>query len=139
MESDRKQLKKVTLKAIIEHDGRVLFLKDDKTGWELPGGRIEFNEDPEETLKRELEEELGFKNVEIGNVFTVWQASSSKEDTDKQYIGIVYECFTSENEVKLSEEHSQYEWVPISKFDDYPALDVYHNTMKKYFTERRTV
>jgi len=33
-----------------------------KTYWEFPKGKIEENEDIEETVKREIEEETGLKN-----------------------------------------------------------------------------
>lgn len=52
---------KVAQKAIIEKDGKVLISRDvrDVDIWELPGGRLNENEDPKEGLKRELFEELG--------------------------------------------------------------------------------
>jgi 8-oxo-dGTP diphosphatase len=50
--------------ALIDADGRVL-LAERPTGkpmaglWEFPGGKVEANERPEDTLIRELKEELG--------------------------------------------------------------------------------
>lgn len=56
--------------AIIEQDGTVLAAQRSATmtlplKWELPGGKIEAGESPEECLIRELEEELGI-SVFIG-------------------------------------------------------------------------
>ena len=45
--------------------GKFLVLKQDIKGqslWDLPGGKIEYNEDPYFTLKREVKEET---NLEI--------------------------------------------------------------------------
>ncbi|MFH1771001.1 MAG: NUDIX domain-containing protein [archaeon] len=49
----------------IEKDGKLLLLHKIKWNhWELPGGKIEPGETPEQTAKREAEEETGCK-VEI--------------------------------------------------------------------------
>jgi len=50
--------------ALVDADGRVLIARrpdgKDMAGlWEFPGGKVEANERPEETLIRELSEELG--------------------------------------------------------------------------------
>jgi 8-oxo-dGTP diphosphatase len=53
------------LKAIVERDGKFLLLKrseaeDVRKGeWDIPGGAIEFGEDPIEALRREVKEECG--------------------------------------------------------------------------------
>jgi ADP-ribose pyrophosphatase YjhB (NUDIX family) len=49
----------VSVKGVVAHDGRVLLLKNDRSEWELPGGRLELGETPEECVAREIEEETG--------------------------------------------------------------------------------
>ena len=54
----------VAARALIDPDGRVLLAQRPEgkpmSGlWEFPGGKVETGERPEETLIRELEEELG--------------------------------------------------------------------------------
>ncbi|MGV0847657.1 NUDIX domain-containing protein [Empedobacter falsenii] len=42
-------------------NGKYLLVKNNRNEWELPGGRLEPNELPEETLEREIYEELNIK------------------------------------------------------------------------------
>ena len=54
--------------AIILHDGKLLVLRkytaDDRSECIIPGGRVEGDETHEQTLERELTEELGVQMVE---------------------------------------------------------------------------
>ncbi len=52
--------------ALVDQDGRILLAQRPEGKslaglWEFPGGKVEPGETPEETLIRELEEELGIK------------------------------------------------------------------------------
>lgn len=40
-------------------DGRVLLIRTESAGWELPGGRVEIGEDLHAALRREIREETG--------------------------------------------------------------------------------
>ena len=52
----------VSVKALIIDDNKVLCLKNERNEWDFPGGKITYNEDPEDCLKREVKEEV---NLEI--------------------------------------------------------------------------
>lgn len=73
---------KVALKAVLEHEGKVLLLRDPREKqeiWEIPGGRMNVGEVPEEALQRELKEELGVDCVvhEVVYVAQFWQHSDN--------------------------------------------------------------
>ena len=63
----------VSVKAIIIDDNKVLCLKNERNEWDFPGGKINFNEDVEQCLKREVKEEtnLDIKNLKILNPFNL--------------------------------------------------------------------
>ena len=74
--------------------------------WELPGGRMEFGETAEETLKREMLEETGLAVKPI-KLLDTW--SLIRED--HQIAGIIYLCQFEEGEVRLSDEHDAFKWI----------------------------
>jgi 8-oxo-dGTP pyrophosphatase MutT (NUDIX family) len=61
----------VSIKGVVAQDGRVLLLKNDRAEWELPGGRIELGETPEQCVAREIAEETGWP-VDIGPILDSW-------------------------------------------------------------------
>lgn len=128
-----KQIQKTTVKGIFYNDGKILFAKDRKGRWELPGGKIEFNETIEETLRRECEEELGFKNVRVGDIVHAWTFFSTVNDIDYHFIVLVYECDADQMIIKSSDEHDECAWVPLAEIDKLNARNGYGESVKKYW------
>ncbi len=63
-----------SVKALVPHESKFLLLKEKvhkKNIWDLPGGKIEYGETPQETLKREVKEELWI-DVKVGQSVGVW-------------------------------------------------------------------
>lgn len=63
----------VVTAAIIEQKGKILLSQRKENGkhplkWEFPGGKLELGESPEEGLRREIKEELGFE-IEVHKLF----------------------------------------------------------------------
>jgi len=57
----------VSQKAVLIRDGKVLIVEfiNKEMGWDIPGGRLDKGETGEPSFRREVEEELGFKNLKI--------------------------------------------------------------------------
>ncbi|MFT4107992.1 NUDIX domain-containing protein [Propionicimonas sp.] len=60
----------VSVKGVLRREGRVLLALNDRDEWELPGGRLEADENPHQALVREFEEESGLA-VEPGALLLV--------------------------------------------------------------------
>jgi len=62
----------VSVKGVAVQDGKVLLLENERTEWELPGGKLELGEDPPECVVREIGEESGWA-VSVGPLLDCWQ------------------------------------------------------------------
>lgn len=116
---------------VMIHNGKVLVHKNmNSNHYALIGGRVEIGENSADTVKREIKEELG-KDVQItGYVSTIenfFEMKGSKyheimfvhkiEFTDEDYKKIEYTMKNIEGK-----DYLQYEWIELSKIDQYPLL-----------------
>lgn len=108
------------LKCILRNqNNQVLLLKMHKNGqsfWELPGGRIQQQETPEQGLRREIEEETGI--VDVSNMKHISYALSQYRVATNHKIsaGLLFSLYcatTSADHVTLSQDHVDYRWVWI--------------------------
>jgi len=128
-----KKIQRITTKAIIYRNDSVLLVQDNKGKWEMPGGKIDFNEKPEDTLRRELHEELGFKDITVKNIVHAWTFSVVHEEGEYQFIVLVYEVVSNDTDVNKSDEHVRYEWIPINKVDALDMREGYKQSIYKFF------
>jgi ADP-ribose pyrophosphatase YjhB (NUDIX family) len=61
----------ISVKGVVVRAGRVLLLKNEREEWELPGGRLEIGESPEQCVAREITEETAWR-VSTGPLLDVW-------------------------------------------------------------------
>jgi mutator protein MutT len=61
----------VSVKGVVVNAGKVVLLKNERDEWELPGGKLEPGETPEECLAREIAEEIGV-SVRVGALLDTW-------------------------------------------------------------------
>ena len=101
----------VGIKAIIAQDNKVLIVNNSKGFWEVPGGRIDKNESIEQTLGRELREELpNIKSFKVGKVLNATRLHRDIKD-EVSLVLIFYKVTAEfEGEVTLSNEHTEYMW-----------------------------
>jgi 8-oxo-dGTP diphosphatase len=57
---------RTSIKALIlDEEKRFLLVREDNGGWEIPGGGMDFGENYEQTIKREIKEEMGLVVINI--------------------------------------------------------------------------
>jgi 8-oxo-dGTP diphosphatase len=94
-------------------------LKDGQKLWDLPGGRMEFGETAEETLKREIFEELSIE-IKPVKVIDTWNYMHN----DKcQITGIIYFSEMLTDTIYLSDEHEGYQWIWFKQIDEIFSKD----------------
>ena len=83
-----------------------------KEYWDLPKGHIEKGEDEETTVKREVAEETGLKDIKIIDGFkeTIKYFFKSKNKNILKFV-VFYLAETKNKEVKISEEHTGFLWL----------------------------
>ena len=116
---------------IIKHNNKILVHRNiNKEHYCLIGGRVEIGEPSEDTIKREVQEELG-KEIEIeGYISTVENFFEMNGSKYHEYM-FIYQAEFKEDKDKLIEETLQnvegknflrYEWLDLNKIDSYTIL-----------------
>jgi len=106
---------KLSTKAIIKNeDGEILILKDAYSDyWDLPGGHVQDEETIQDSLDREVNEESGLDILEAEEYMT------TEMTLGKETKPVVFFIATAEGDVKLSKEHTDYEWISADEIKDY--------------------
>lgn len=106
---EKKEFRQYGVYGIIIKDDKILLIKKNGGPYDgkldLPGGTIEFHEKPENTLKRELLEEVGivakkFKLFDADSVDFEWEFNNLL--IDGHHVGIFYEVLEFENNIQSS-------------------------------------
>lgn len=105
---------KPTTSIILEKEGKILLLQRSqepfRNYWVLPGGYVEYDEEPKSTIKRETKEETGLE-ITVGNIMSVYLIDN---DPRGNSIDITYQGAIIGGELKLKE-HRQYRFFSQSE------------------------
>ena len=102
--------------AILNKNNQLLLLKTPKGYWELPGGRIDADENVKETLTRELNEELpNIKNIGIGKIIHAIRMPFDIKEDISLFLAIYGVKADFDGKIQISDEHVAYKWVDITE------------------------
>lgn len=111
---------RLAVKACLVKDGQLLLIQRrpndvHKPGtWDIPGGRLDWGEDPYKGLKRETREEVA---LEIDIQLPV-DVHHFIRDDGQCITMLIFLCTPQSTQVRLSEEHTAHEWVPLTAPSD---------------------
>lgn len=94
----------------------MLLALNERDEWELPGGRLEPDETPEECVAREIEEETGLR-VRVGPVIRNWVFEVVPA---RRVLVLAYGCKLVTDDLKptVSHEHSAVRFFPVAEIAD---------------------
>jgi 8-oxo-dGTP pyrophosphatase MutT (NUDIX family) len=93
--------------------------------WDLPGGAVDYFELFEDAIEREVKEEVGLAYVAIRQLrtFSKIRPKGDSYDVDTYFIGIDYTATAVSDQVVLSSEHTEYQWVPKEQLASFFTRD----------------
>jgi 8-oxo-dGTP pyrophosphatase MutT (NUDIX family) len=127
----------VSIKGVLIRDERVLLVHNERDEWELPGGRIEPGETPEQCVAREITEESGLP-VDVEEILDAWVYHIAV--ASKDVFIVTYGCTSASDAAPvLSHEHSR-----IAEFAEHEVSglrmpDGYKRSIAAWFDRLRTL
>lgn len=106
----------LTMRGLLKKEDKILILKRDPSSrtnpnrWELPGGKVDPGEDFDKALIREFMEETTLK-IKIGDLVGAVQ----EDFPHKRTIAIIMNVKALFGEVKISNEHIDWQWATIDE------------------------
>ena len=107
------QKKHIGCYGLIIGENKIVLIKKSKGAYtgklDLPGGTIEHGETPEETVKREIMEEVGcaVSKMELFDATScniIWYCEKKKEEENLHHIGIIYKIEICSDNLKTGED-----------------------------------
>ncbi|MDQ5955552.1 MAG: 8-oxo-dGTP diphosphatase [Patescibacteria group bacterium] len=124
---------RVAQKAIIEHGGKILLLRNHgRQTWELPGGRLHAGEEPRAGLARELKEELSV-DVSVGAPIDIGTFVLKK--TNEPHFVVVYAATLTDDHAELvmpPDEVEEIRWVGKEEIEVLDIWDDYRNALQRF-------
>lgn len=127
------------VKALIEHQGKILIIRESAkyedganvSKYDVVGGRVQPGQRFDESLIREIQEETGL-TVTVGQPFFVNEWRPVVKGEQWQIIGIFFKCQASSDQVKLSEDHDDYQWINPADYPSYNLIENLHPAFEAY-------
>lgn len=124
---------RVTVKGLCVRDGKALLVREapELSGqWELPGGGLDFGEEPRTCLEREIKEEMGLDVVRVSEQpIYAWTNYEKDRRSLKWYYSLVlvYQIEFKDLAFTATEECEE---VAFYSREELQTLDLYHQALK---------
>ena len=129
------QLFPVSVKGVAVQAGRVLLLENERSEWELPGGKLELGENPADCVAREVAEESGWDVT--GSLLDCWQYHISE---GRDVLIVTYGCHvTSAAPPAVSAEHRRAGLFTAAEVPGLRMPDGYKRSVAAWFARPGTL
>ena len=118
----------VSVKGVVFLGHRVVLLENERAEWELPGGRLERGEDPEDCLRREIREELSI-GVEIERLLDCWRYEVL---AGVEVVIVTFGCRTADAGVVLSDEHKAVGLFEVGEIEALNMPEGYRRSIREW-------
>ena len=81
--------------------------------WDFPGGKVEFAESLGDGLRREMKEEVGEVEYEVGELELVWDWYLDR-DPSIRVVCVGYGAKYLGGEIELNQEHDEFRWIQVN-------------------------
>jgi 8-oxo-dGTP pyrophosphatase MutT (NUDIX family) len=121
----------VSVKGIVVRGDAVMLVRNRRDEWELPGGKLELGETPEDCVAREIDEELGL-DVEAELLVDGWVYTIA---AGTHVLVLSYGCRErSARAARLSDEHTRFEWIGLADLAGLRMPDGYKTSIARWST-----
>lgn len=129
-------------KAFINFNGRILILRESSkyedganaSKFDVVGGRVEPGQRFDESLMREIKEETGLV-VTIGCPFHVGEWRPTVRGEQWQIIGTYFECIANSDQVVLSDDHDEHQWIDPNDHHNFPIIENLRTAFERYLVK----
>ena len=126
---------RITAKAVIFLNGKVMLLRKHTGKWDLPGGRLDGGEEIESCLLRETAEEIGL-DVNVGPLI---ECNLRRLHNPKSNVVVVSHLCTLNgifSDIVLSVEHTEVQLFSDHEIDNLDMRTSYRSPVRKAFKQR---
>lgn len=104
-------LYRVAVRALIRKDSKVLAVKEvDSSQWSIPGGGVDYGEDLQTGLLREIKEELGVSAKSVSSDFQIIHYDIGKVVNGVPRMNIFFMASVPENKIKSTTHVTEWGW-----------------------------
>lgn len=101
--------------------------------WEVPGGKIQYNETAEQAVVREVKEETGLNGLILKELSPLVLEKEGIRTYTRVYV-----VTTSSLKITMSNEHSAYQWVTVKQAEARDNV-LYRELFLKYLSEAEQI
>jgi 8-oxo-dGTP pyrophosphatase MutT (NUDIX family) len=124
----------VSIKGVVFKEGRAILLRNERDEWELPGGKLEPDEEPAACCAREIREELSLE-VTVDRLLDCWVYDILGR---VKVLIVTYGCTLGGGRVTVSSEHKEVGLFRVPELDALPMPEGYRASVRLWWNQRYT-